>query len=77
MAHDDGLIFIGDQKVNLKRPGLQHAVHGAVPLKPYASQHAPEQFSEELLEKILRGVSVQKYADTVISSAEAFGMSPT
>ena len=39
--------------------------------------HAPGQFSEELLEKMLRGLSAQKYADTVINSAEAFGVSPT
>lgn len=33
------------------------------------------QFSEELLEKILRGISGQKYAETVIESANAFGVS--
>ena len=32
-------------------------------------------FSEELLEKILRGVSAQKYAETVLQTAEAFGVS--
>lgn len=34
-------------------------------------------FSEELLEKILRGVSAQKYADTVLNAAHAVGVSPT
>lgn len=34
-------------------------------------------FSEELLEKILRGVSAQKYAETVLQTAEAFGVSPS
>lgn len=33
--------------------------------------------SEELLEKILRGVSAQKYADTVLDAAHAVGVSPT
>lgn len=32
-------------------------------------------FSEELLEKILRGISGQRYADTVSDSARAFGVS--
>ena len=76
-AHEDGSMFIGDQKVKVKRPRLRHVVHGEVSLKSYARLHAPGQFSEELLEKILRGVSAQKYADTVIGSAEAFGVSPT
>ena len=35
------------------------------------------QFSEELLEKILRGISTRKYSDTVIASAQAFGVSPS
>jgi putative transposase len=76
-AHEDGSIFIGDQKVPVKRPRLRHVVHGEVPLKSYERLHAPGQFSEELLEKMLRGLSAQKYADTVINSAEAFGVSPT
>ena len=76
-AHEEGSIFIGDQKVPVKRPRLRHMVHGEVPLKSYERLHAPGQFSEELLEKMLRGLSAQKYADTVINSAEAFGVSPT
>ncbi len=76
-AHEDGSIFIGDQKVPVKRPRLRHVVHGEVPLKSYERLHAPGQFSEELLEKMLRGLSAQKYADTVINSVEAFGVSPT
>ncbi len=38
---------------------------------------SPGVFSEELLEKILRAVSVQKYADTVLDMAHAIGVSPT
>jgi hypothetical protein len=43
----------------------------------YARLRTQGTFSEELLEKILRGVSAQKYAETVISWAKAFGVSPT
>jgi len=76
-AHEEGSIFLGDQKVPVKRPRLRHVRHGEVPLKSSARWHAPGPFSEELLEKIFRGVSAQPYADTVISSAKAFGVSPT
>ena len=40
-------------------------------------EQSPGQFSEELLEKILQGVSAQNYTDTVIDSAQAFGVSPS
>ncbi len=32
-------------------------------------------FSEELLNKVLRGISCQKYGETVVEAAEAFGVS--
>ncbi|MBK5283209.1 MAG: transposase [Nitrospiraceae bacterium] len=76
-AYEEGSLFIGDQKVKMKRPRLRHVEQGEVTLQSYARLRAPGQFSEELLEKILRGVSAQKYADTVINAAEAFGVSPT
>ncbi len=34
-------------------------------------------FSEELLGKALRGLSAQKYKETVVEAAQAFGVSPT
>jgi transposase-like protein len=52
-------------------------VHGEVALKSYQAMHSPGQFSEEMLQKILRGVSAQKYGETVIEAANAFGVSPT
>ena len=76
-AHEAGSIFIGDQKIRVKHPRLRHVVHGEVPMKSYVRLHSPGQFSEELLEKILRGVSAQKYTETVIDSAQAFGVSPS
>lgn len=74
-AHEDGSAYIGDQKVKVKRPRLRDIVHGEVSLKSYERLHSAGNFSEELLEKILRGVSAQKYAETVINSAQAFGVS--
>jgi transposase-like protein len=76
-AHEAGSAFIGDQKVKVTRPRLRNVEQGEVPLKSYARLHATGDFSEELLEKILRGVSEQKYAETVLGAARAFGVSPS
>jgi transposase-like protein len=46
-------------------------------VQSYVRLHAPGQFSEELLEKILRGISAQKYEETVLDAAHAFGVSPS
>jgi transposase-like protein len=74
-AHEDGSIYLGDQKVKVTRPRLRHVTQGEVTLHSYAQMRAPGAFSEELLEKILRGVSAQRYADTVLHAAGAFGVS--
>ena len=76
-AHEQGSIYLGDQNVPVTRPRLRHVEQGAVTLQSYARLRSPGVFSEELLEKILRGVSAQKYADTVLNSAHAVGLSPT
>ena len=76
-AHEAGSAYIGDQKVKVTRPRLRDMEQGEVPLKSYARLHATGDFSEELLEKILRGVSAQKYTETVIDAARAFGVSPS
>ena len=75
-AHEEGSLFIGDQKVKVKRPRLRHLEQGEV-LQSYARLRAPWAFSEELLGKILRGVSAQKYAETVLQRAGAFDVSPS
>lgn len=74
-AHEDGSVYIADQKVRLKRPRLRDADNGEVALKSYQSMSNPGIFSEELLGKIMRGLSAKKYSETVISSAQAFGVS--
>lgn len=76
-AHEAGSLYLGDQKVKVTRPRLRHVEQGEVTLQSYARLRAPGAFSEELLEKILHGVSAQKYAETVLQTAEAFGVSLT
>ena len=48
---------------------------GEIVLKSYQSLKEPGSFSEELLCKILRGLSSQKYSETVVEAADAFGVS--
>ena len=76
-AHEAGSAYIGDQKVKVTRPRLRDVEQGEVTLKSYARLHATGDFSEELLEKILRGASAQKYTETVMDAARAFGVSPS
>lgn len=76
-AHEAGSIYLGDQKVPVTRPRLRHIEQGEVTLQSYARLRNPGAFSEELLEKILRGVSAQKYAGTVLNAAHAVGVSST
>jgi putative transposase len=76
-AHEEGSLYLGDQKVNVTRPRLRHVEQGEVTLQSYTRLRAPGAFSEELLEKILRGMSAQKYAETVLQAGEALGVSPS
>jgi putative transposase len=76
-AHEEGSIYIADQKVKVSRPRLRDVEDGEVTLKSYDKLREHGQFSEEVLEKILRGVSAQKYEETVLGAAESFGVSPS
>lgn len=73
-ASQRGSVYIGDQKVRVEHPRLRGPA-GEIGLKSYLALREPGGFSEELLSKVLRGVSAQKYSDTVIGAASAFGVS--
>lgn len=73
-ASQAGSVYIGDQKIRAERPRVRGR-HGEVELKSYKKLKEPEGFSEELLMKVMRGMSCQKYSDTVVEAAEAFGVS--
>ena len=73
-ASQPGSVYIGDQKVRLDHPRLR-GPEGEITLQSYQKLREPEGFSEELLCKILRGISCQKYSETVINTAGAFGVS--
>lgn len=74
-SYEDSSVYIVDQKVKVKRPRLRDVENGEVGLKSYESMSSPGNFSEEVLGKILRGLSARKYLETVIGSAQAFGVS--
>ena len=65
---------MGDQKIAVEHPRLR-GKKGEMVLESYQKLKEPGAFSEELLCKILRGISSQRYSETVIESAGAFGVS--
>jgi len=73
-ASQRGSIFLGDQKVPVQHPRLR-GPWGEVPIETYGKLKQKGPFSEELLAKVLRGVSENQYAETVVEAAKAFGVS--
>ena len=65
---------MGDQKISVEHPRLRGKKR-EIALESYQKLKEPGAFSEELLCKILRGISAQRYQETVIEAAGAFGVS--
>ncbi len=76
-ASEEGSVYIADQKVRVSRPRLRHKVTGEVGLQVYETLKGSGAFSEALLLKLLQGISAQKYEETVLEAANAFGVSPS
>lgn len=72
-ASQAGSVYIGDQKVAVQHPRLR-GPEGEILLKSYEKLKERERFSQELLNKVLRGISCRKYAETVVDVAGAFGV---
>ncbi len=75
-AGQPGSVYIGDQKVRVVHPRLR-GPHGEIPLPTYGTLRERRAFSDALLAKALRGLSAQKYQETVVEAAQAFGVSAT
>jgi transposase-like protein len=74
-ASQGGSVYIGDQKIKeVEHPRLR-GPKGEIALQSYEKMKEPEGFSEELLAKVLRGMSCRKYKETVVEAAGAFGVS--
>lgn len=75
-AHQQGSVFIGDQKVKVSKPRLR-GPGGEIILPSYEKLKSRGQFSEELLTKMMSGLSARRYQETVFDAAHAFGVSPS
>ncbi len=75
-ASQRGSVYLGDQKISVEHPRLR-GPEGEVPLKTYEQLKQRGGFSEELVAKVLRGMSARKYEETVTEAAKAFGVSPS
>lgn len=74
-ASQGGSVYIGDQKIKkVARPRLR-GPDGEIALQSYQKLKEAGGFSDELLAKVLRGMSCRKYNETVTEAAEAFGVS--
>lgn len=73
-ASQRGSIYMGGQKIFVDHPRLRGS-DGEISLKSYQSLKDPAQFSQELLTKVLRGLSGRRYRETLVSAAGALGIS--
>jgi putative transposase len=68
-ASQGGSVYLGDQKIKkVDHPWLR-GPKGEIALKSYEKMKEPQGFSEELLEKVLRGISYRKHGETVMEAA--------
>ncbi|MGZ3608409.1 MAG: IS256 family transposase [Syntrophales bacterium] len=73
-AYQRGSVYCGDQKISVRHPRLR-GPEGEIHLSTYEELKKPGVFSEEILGKVLRGISERRYGETVIDAASAFGVS--
>jgi putative transposase len=73
-AHQPGSVFVGDQKVKIAKPRAR-GPDGEITLPSYEKLKQRGQFSEELLAKMMSGLSGRRYHETVQDAASAFGVS--
>jgi len=74
-ASQSGSVYIGDQKIKKVHHPRLRGPEGEIVLQSYQKMKEPGGFSDELLAKVLRGISCRKYKETVTEAAEAFGVS--
>ena len=72
-AYQKGSLYMGDRKISVRHPRLR-GPGGEIPLESYEALKKPGVFSEELLNKILLGISARKYRETLMETAGVFGV---
>jgi len=75
-AYQNGSIYVGERKTLIRHPRLR-GPGGEMPLQSYEVLKRPGVFSEEVLNKMLRGLSGRKYQETVLETGRRFGISPS
>jgi putative transposase len=75
-ASEPGSVYLGGQKVRIERPRLRRGDQ-EVQLKSYQAMRQKDGFSEQLLADVLSGVSGRRYRQTLVNTAQAFGVSPS
>jgi putative transposase len=75
-AYQGGSVYMGDCKISIRHPRLR-GPGGEIPLKSYEALKKPGVFSEEVLNKMLRGLSGRKYRETLLETSHRFGVSPS
>jgi len=75
-GHQGGSVFVGDQKVRCNKPRMT-GPDGEMSLSTYEKLRQRGQFSDELLARLMAGLSGRRYEDVVVKAAEAFGVSPS
>ena len=75
-SYQNGSIYLGDRKISIRHPRLR-GPGGEIPLQSYETLKRPGVFSEEVLNKMLRGLSARKYRETLLETSCTFGISPS
>ena len=69
-ACQEGSIYLGDRKISVRHPRLR-GPGGEVALQSYETLKKPGAFSEEILNKVLRGLSARKYRETLMETSHS------
>lgn len=75
-AYQKGSLYMGDRKISVRHPRLR-GPEGEILLQSYEALKKPGGFSEEVLNKMLRGLSARKYRETLLETSHRFGVSPS
>lgn len=75
-SYQNGSIYVGDRKISVRHPRLREP-GGEIALQSYEALKRPGVFSEEILNKMLRGLSARKYRETLLETSRMFGVSPS
>jgi len=75
-AYQEGSVYMGDRKISVRHPRLR-GPGGEIPLQSYKALKEPGVFSEQVLDKMLRGLSARKYRETLLETSHSFGVSPS